>query len=54
MFLQIDTGELPHVNSYVVNQSYEFVFHLTSSLQPPNKKVRTRDVDEEVQIRRRR
>jgi hypothetical protein len=41
LMLRIDTYELPHTNSYVVNQSYEFVFHLTSSLQPPNKKVRT-------------
>ncbi len=39
--LRINTCELLHTNSYVVNQSYEFVFHLTSSLQPPNKKVRT-------------
>jgi hypothetical protein len=41
LMLRIDTCELPHTNSYVVNQSYKFVFHLTSSLQPPNKKVRT-------------
>ncbi len=40
LMLQIDTCELPHTNSYVVNQSSEFVFHLTSSVQPPNKKVR--------------
>ena len=39
--LRIDTCEISYTNSYVVNQSYEFVFHLTSSLQPPNKKVRT-------------
>ncbi len=39
--LRIDTCELSHTNLYVVNQSYEFVFHLTSSLQPPNKKVIT-------------
>ena len=41
LMLWIDTCELPHTNSYVINQSYEFVFHLTSLLQPPNKKVRT-------------
>ncbi len=41
LMLRIHTCELPHTNLYVVNQSYEFVFHLTSSLQPPNKKVRT-------------
>ncbi len=41
LMLQIDTCKLLHTNSYVINQSYEFVFHLTSSLQPPNKKVRT-------------
>ncbi len=39
--LRINTYKILHTNSYVVNQSYEFVFHLTSSLQPPNKKVRT-------------
>ncbi len=41
LMLRIDTCKLLHTNSYVVNQSYEFVFHLTSSLQPPNKRVRT-------------
>jgi hypothetical protein len=41
LMLRIDTCELPHTNSYVINQSYEFLFHLTSSLQPPNKKVKT-------------
>ncbi len=41
LMLRIDTCELSHTTSYVVNQSYEFVFHLTSLLQPPNKKVRT-------------
>ncbi len=41
LMLRIDTCKLPQTNSYVVNQSCEFVFHLTSSLQPPNKKVRT-------------
>ncbi len=39
--LRIDTCKLTHTNSYKINQSYEFVFHFTSSLQPPNKKVRT-------------
>ncbi len=39
--LRIDTFELLHTILYVLNQSYEFVFHLTSLLQPPNKKVRT-------------
>ena len=39
--LRIDTCEFLHTNLYMVNQSYEFVFHLTSLLQPPNKKVRT-------------
>ncbi len=41
LMLGIDTCELSHTNLYVVNQSYEFVFHLTSLLQPPSKKVRT-------------
>ncbi len=36
LMVRNDTCELPHTNLYVVNQSYEFVFHLTSSLQPPN------------------
>jgi hypothetical protein len=38
LMLRINKCELSHTNSYVVNQSYEFVFHLTSSLQPPNNK----------------
>ena len=41
LMLRIDTCKLSHTNLYVINQSYEFVFHLTSLLQPPNKKVRT-------------
>ncbi len=41
LMLRIDTCELPHTNSYVINQSYAFVFHLTSSLQPPNNQPRT-------------
>ncbi len=41
LMLPIDTCELPHTNLYVVNQSYKVVFHLTSLLQPPNKKVRS-------------
>ena len=41
LMLRINTCDLLRINLYVINQSYEFVFHLTSSLQPPNKKVRT-------------
>ncbi len=41
LMLRINTCDLLRINLYVINQSYEFVFHLTSLLQPQNRKVRT-------------
>ncbi len=36
LMLRIDTCELPHTNSYVVNQSYEFVFTTSYPLVSPH------------------
>ena len=34
LMLQIDTCELPHINLYVINQSYEFVFYSHPLVSP--------------------